>query len=226
MSIEAESVVAEAQESVKFTEEFLKRFWSKVNKEGQLPDQSNPHYRGLGRCWEWTAYLRKNGYGEMRFEGGARKAHRVSWRVNCGSIPDGGAILHKCDNPKCVNPNHLLIGTQVENMRDARIKGRFASGDRSPSRLYPEKMMRGDNHYAKLHPEKLARGDRHGSKTHPERVVRGEQCKLSKLTSEIVLEIRRRHAKGGITHQRIADDLGLRRENVSHVIRRNTWKHV
>jgi len=89
------------------------RFWPKVQKsEG---------------CWLWTAYVDLNGYGEMHLKsekGRCERAHRVSWMINRGPIPEGMDVLHKCDNPPCVNPDHLFLGTQKDNVLDCIKKGR------------------------------------------------------------------------------------------------------
>lgn len=98
------------------------RFWSKVNKN----DPSG--------CWLWTAATIK-GYGQIAGVVNGKKrpvyAHRVSWELAHGLIPDSLQVLHNCpsgDNPLCVNPAHLFLGTQPENLEDARQKGRLIDG--------------------------------------------------------------------------------------------------
>lgn len=81
------------------------------------------------RCWIWTASLRgdfKGGYGQIGLDRrrGVHDAHRVSWLLHHGEIPTGMCVLHKCDNPKCVNPEHLFLGTRTENTLDMITKGR------------------------------------------------------------------------------------------------------
>lgn len=80
-------------------------------------------------CWEWTASRDDLGYGFFRMFPGVPmwKAHRASWAINHGPIPDGLAVLHACDNPPCVNPNpgHLFLGTLSDNTQDALAKGRW-----------------------------------------------------------------------------------------------------
>lgn len=89
------------------------RFWEKVQRaEG-------------GACWEWTACLFTNsGYGCFLYERKLQGAHRVSWNLAHGPIPDGLWVLHKCDNRKCVRPDHLFLGTPTDNVRDMFAKGR------------------------------------------------------------------------------------------------------
>lgn len=95
------------------------RFWSKVNRRG--PDD----------CWLWLASLCQ-GYGQIAgtVDGKRRpvSAHRVAWELTHGAIPEGLSVLHRCDNPPCVNPAHLFIGTQPDNLSDARRKGRLIDG--------------------------------------------------------------------------------------------------
>lgn len=88
------------------------RFWSSVNKKGD------------NECWEWKGNLERNGYGVFNSIQSHFKAHRCAWEFVNGRIPDGLYICHKCDNRKCVNPSHLFIGTQGDNLRDMVSKGR------------------------------------------------------------------------------------------------------
>jgi len=99
------------------------RFWAKVNKIE-------------GRCWEWTAALDTAGYGSFRVGSRLVGAHRISYEIHHGPIPDGLWILHHCDNPCCVNPEHLFLGTRSDNMFDCSRKGRYVNnalcGEDSP----------------------------------------------------------------------------------------------
>ena len=89
-------------------------------------------------CWIWTGKMDRDNYGRCRSEArnasGYRKeagAHRVSWELHHGPIPKGMCVLHSCDNPSCVRPDHLFLGTHADNMRDAVLKGRHDKSKRT-----------------------------------------------------------------------------------------------
>lgn len=129
------------------------RFWEKV-KIGTRNE-----------CWEWTGALLR-GYGLLHANRRSSLAHRISYILNIGPIQEGMCICHHCDNPKCVNPDHLFMATMKVNMLDA------------------------------AHKKRMAHGKHHGSVTHPESIPRGEKNGHAKLTGDKIQEIRSLVASG------------------------------
>lgn len=89
------------------------RFWEYVIK-GQTPND----------CWQWKGSTNSDGYGSITQKEKRWGAHRFSWMVHFGDIPNGLHVLHKCDNPPCTNPEHLFLGTNLDNIKDSVSKGR------------------------------------------------------------------------------------------------------
>jgi hypothetical protein len=122
------------------------RFWNNVLK--------------TDTCWMWQGLIAPNGYGRTWLHGKNHGAHRLAYEWTRGPIPKGMYVLHHCDMPACVNPEHLFLGTAADNYHDAFRKGRIPIGA---------------NHWSTRHPERYRRGT-----THP----------FSKFTEEQVREIR------------------------------------
>jgi hypothetical protein len=101
------------------TQRYLARFWAKVDK--------TPGHGPQGECWIWTAATMPRGYGIFGLHPyySSFLAHRISWFIAHGLLPRDALILHTCDNPPCVRPNHLFQGTQLDNVQDCLKKGRF-----------------------------------------------------------------------------------------------------
>jgi hypothetical protein len=97
---------------MQFTEAFKARFWAKVTVGEK------------GECWLWTGAKHKFGYGVVSLSRKAVTAHRVSYALANGGIPDGAQILHRCDVPGCCNPSHLYAGTPQQNIDDMHNRGR------------------------------------------------------------------------------------------------------
>ena len=98
---------------------YIERFWSKV-KKGDF-------------CWNWTSSVSRGGYGKFSVSRSKWvEAHRISYLIKHGSIPDGLCVLHKCDNKMCVRPDHLFLGTYNDNVQDCIVKGRARRGKLIP----------------------------------------------------------------------------------------------
>lgn len=108
----------------------IERFWSKIS------------FPAGGRgCWEWCG-KRKGGYGAFNVFNRFVMAHRFSWTLSSGSeIPTRMFVCHRCDNPPCVNPSHLFLGTSLDNMRDMVAKGRSCIGSRHGRALVDEALV-------------------------------------------------------------------------------------
>jgi hypothetical protein len=83
------------------------------------------HVEKMDECWLWTGARTTNGYGRITVGGKGHQAHRVAWMLASGAIPDGLYVCHRCDVKLCVRPAHLFLGTQHDNMQDAKAKGRL-----------------------------------------------------------------------------------------------------
>jgi hypothetical protein len=161
------------------------RFWAKVRKS-DAPDG----------CWEWIGSPRSKDipYGCFWVNGRTKSAPRYSWELHYGPIPDGMAVRHFiCDNPPCVRPDHLLLGTNEENTGDRTRKGRGVAGDTHPARLHPETRPRGENH------------------------------PKARLTALQVVDIRARYAAGGVRQVDLAAEFGITQASISALLRGKTW---
>ena len=163
------------------------RFWSKVDK--------------TDKCWVWTGAKGDGGYGRFWHEGRGRQAHRFAWESVNGPIPAGLFVCHTCDNPPCVKPGHLFLGTNRENMHDALAKGRI-----NPAMF--------DGTMASI-----------GGRARGANPLRGEAHPRARLTERDVREVRRRYALGE-SQRDIAKATGISRSHVGEIVRRERWSHV
>ena len=162
------------------------RFWPKVDKSDE--------------CWEWTAATR-NGYGVLGVRNGdgrwvALYAHRISWELHFGPIPDRLFVLHHCDNRRCVRPDHLWLGTNRDNLADMRAKGR--------------------GHILPPQPKGLWQG-----RAHPDR--RGEANPRARLSISDVQAIRVAYGDG-VGPTVLGVRYGVTRGHIHHIVRGRAWQ--
>jgi hypothetical protein len=200
-------------------ESVKRRFWKYA-----APSSEN-------ECWEWQSAKTARGYGILSITGQRGKweyAHRLSWQIHCSSIPQGMCICHHCDNPSCVNPAHLFMGTPADNTADMVAKGRQGRG-RGGSRLSKTDVLRIRKLYADgvILIRDLAK-EHEVDRATICRVLRGETWKdvggpitppryEQKLTRQQVNEIRRRYAEENITQKELANEYGIHHSHVSYL---------
>src|SRR3990167_3067084 len=158
------------------------RFWSKVEKTED--------------CWTWTGLRNRGGYGVFRIDGRNKLAHRISYELFMGPFDGSLFVCHHCDNPSCVRPGNLFLGTNIDNMRDMTEKGR-----------YP----RGNNHYMHRNPSLAARGEKHG---------------MAKLTDGDVISIRETYELQKTPMGILSQRFGVSKRMIRNIISGRNWRHL
>lgn len=184
------------------------RFWEKVNKDGPIMPGMETN------CWVWTATKDLDGYGRIVKLKKSLTAHRVSYKINCGPIPDNLFVCHKCDNRACVRPDHLFLGTASDNNKDMMNKGRTARGEKNGRHTHPEKIYKGEKHWTHVRPESI---------------VRGDKVNTCKLTPTDVIKIREiwdtAKVKRGL-QTKLAKEFNITQSGIWSIINRKSWKHI
>lgn len=171
-------------------------FWRKVNKRGPV---IRPE---IGSCWEWLGALRADGYGVrtthlLNGKAQHRFVHRIAFALEHGHLPAEQLVLrHDCDNRKCVNPKHLLVGTHAQNSADMVARGR---------------QSRGDAHYSRQRPEALARGDLVGT---------------SKLTEDQARAVIAEYQPFKGEAKRLGEKYGVTNAEILNVVQGKQWVHL
>lgn len=174
--------------AINFTKRTPALFWAKVDK------------RSENECWPWLAGCLRDGRGILTIRDRNHTAPRVSWVLHNGPIPDDMHVCHSCDNPSCVNPAHLWLGTPKDNLMDASRKGR-CSMQRNPSASFfasqAGKVVR-------------ARGSKH------------HQAKLHEDEVRLIRNLR----DGGMPQKALAEMFGVSRGVIGSIVRREAWRHI
>lgn len=196
-------------------------FWSRVKK-------------GEG-CWEWQGGTSDRGYGRIKVNGKMRRAHRVAWALTHGRDPTK-MVLHTCDNPSCVRPDHLYEGNHAENMRDRAVRGRLDQrGTKNPAQhLFPEEVLaiRADPRtqadiassygISQSHVSQIKRRTIWGHLDGPPSVscAKPPRRGLDADTVSEIIEFRNR----GWTYRELSTQFGVSKSHVGRICRGESWK--
>lgn len=172
--------------SIVLTEEDIARFAQRVTRKES--------------CWEWDGCKLKGKfpYGRFNINGRLFLTHRVAFLIHHGVDPVGKMVCHRCDNPACVNPAHLFLGTAKENALDCAKKGR----SNKPS---------GEAHYYAKHPDETMKGEKNPSAV---------------LAESDIPNIRTEYASGSTSLKKLAQKYGVAFSTIAFVIHRKTWSHI
>lgn len=208
-----------------FSEQNYIRFWSKVSLTANQD-----------LCWEWNKFTDKDGYGLFQINKKAIRANRFAYLITKKELPDDMMVCHTCDNPKCVNPSHLFLGTAKDNIQDCVKKGRkfISAGELcGTSKLKEDDVKKifelwKSGLYTKTGLAKMF----NLAQPHVSRIINGNSWKYlsrdfkkRKIIESDIADIFIKH-KGGRNYASIAKDYNVSPEQISNIIRGKFWKHL
>lgn len=192
-------------------------------------------------CWEWQALKTPTGYGRFCIGSKWYLAHRVAYAIHNRVDPDVLLVCHKCDNPACVNPDHLFLGEHVDNIRDMMSKGREGFVTKLTEEQVEEirrLVVTEDMYIADVASQfgvsyslvqKLINNKFRLTETRKDvnlrRAPRGERCHASKLTANDVMQIRK-DRESGVGLAELASRYGVAAATISQIALRKKWKHI
>lgn len=240
--------------------EYIKDFWKRKKSSHKyiakflyrIKVEKKERRKGLGPCWIFMGKIGKTGYSSATLLRKTNGAHRFSFRIFRGKILKGLHVCHKCDIRKCCNPNHLFLGTPLDNVRDMiskgrqidpkilseKTKGKINLGDKNGMRLHPDRRATKENgrHITVKKPGYSNNdGDKHWSRRDPEKMLelrrrvsfKGSKHGQAKLNEEKVLKIKKLFiSHPEMTNNEIALRYGVSESGISHIRNNRSWTHV
>lgn len=180
-------------------------------------------------CWIWTgAFFPETGYGSfyLKWTKNSFGAHRIAFYIANGYLTKGLLIRHICNNRACVNPTHLIEGTQKDNMQDMVKAGRALTGKKNPSITHKHRLARGkDNSYYKYDYVKIALRAGHKKWVESGGNI-GSKNSCAKLTEIEVLQIRQDYENKKFTRRQLSEQYKTSINNIRQIVLRIKWKHI
>lgn len=218
-----------------YEKRFIETFWNNVDiREKEI-------------CWIYKGTVGWKGYGQVYYKRKYEKAHRIAYILTYGEIPkDKPHIRHTCDNPLCCNPNHLISGTNQDNINDKMVRKRSIIGEKHPNhKLLAKEVKELRDKYrsgmdtitiSKLYNISreevyfILRNERWKDDTYTIPIGRhgnaGDNCHFAKLTWKEVSEIRRKHSESRYTYKKLSEEYNVSTKTIQFIINKKTWNSI